>query len=380
MKNIFLLLIFNLLAGAVISQNISFSMTVDDSNAPTTSVVSIFAQADAGTESMCSETIVIYYDDNQATIDVSSLASPDLDVTPTTVTLGWDPSINNIGNTTVLPANVPAGMNPSINQRIQIDLADADDFAGTIFNTTPTLLITLTFNNVTLGAPVSIGDGVNSDAGSAIYVNSLADGLGSHPIDVEGAQNQSLPIDMRTFTAEKLDREVLLKWTTASEVNSSHFEIERSQDLNDWTKLGEVEAMGESSVDTDYDFLDSNVPLNARTNHKIFYYRLKMVDNDEYTEYSEVRTVRFDLDGEGDFLVYPNPAINEVYVNLSNVNEVTGNANVNIIDMNGKLVKRVPLTSNDDIAVDVSNLTAGVYYFIAQHGDKTYSQKVIKVD
>ena len=379
MKNIFLLLIFNLLAGAVISQNISFFITVDDSNAPTTSVVSIFGQADAGTESISAETIVIYYDDNQATIN-PTFGSPDLDVTPTTVVLGWDPAANIIGETDVMPADVPAGMNPSINKRIQMDLLDGVTFTGSIFDTNPTLVATMTFNNVTPGAPISIGDGVGSDPGSAVYLNSLADGLTSHPIDINGAQNQSLPIDMRTFEAEKLDREVLLSWTTASEVNSSHFEIERSQDLDEWKKLGEVAAMGESSVDQDYEFLDSNLPLNARTNHKIFYYRLKMVDNDGFTEYSEIRTVRFDLDGEGDFLVYPNPAINEVYVNLSNINDVTGNATVNIIDMNGKLVKRVPLTSNDDIAVDVSNLTSGVYYFIAQHGDKTYTQKVIKVD
>lgn len=380
MKNIFILFILNLFAGAVIGQNISFSISIDASNAPTTSVVCVFAQADAGTESLASETLVFYYDDTQATIDVSSVGSADLDLTPTTGTLGWNSAANNIGQTPVAAADVPAGVDPSVNQRIQLDLLDGDDFVGSTITTTPVLLAKLTFNNVTEGAPITLGDGVNTDAGSAIYLNSVLDGLGSFPIDISGVQSTILPIDIKSFTVTKLERAAQLDWSTSSETNGSHFEIERSQDLLNWSTLGTVDAVGESTVEQNYSFLDNTLPLNARNNHKVFYYRLNMVDNDGSNEYTDARSVRFDIDGEEEFLIYPNPSINEVYVNLANITEETGPATMHIINMNGQLVKKVTLASSDDIRVDVSDLLAGTYFFVARQAEKTFTQKIIKVD
>jgi hypothetical protein len=190
----------------------------------------------------------------------------------------------------------------------------------------------------------------------------------------------ALPITLSRFTANKKEKSVILDWSTSSEINGSHFEIERSQDLNFWSKIGEIKAIGESSTLQEYDFLDDKLPLNARNDHKIFYYRLNMFDNDGQSEYSNVRSVRFDFDGEADFLVYPNPSINEVYVNLSNITPQTGEALLQIVNSNGQLVKKVTLATSDDIRVDVSDLTAGVYHFVTRQGEKTYTQKVIKID
>jgi len=41
-----------------------------------------------------------------------------------------------------------------------------------------------------------------------------------------------LPVTLVDFSGEKKDSKVLLRWTTASEVNSSHFDIERTADNN----------------------------------------------------------------------------------------------------------------------------------------------------
>ncbi|MEM9546646.1 MAG: T9SS type A sorting domain-containing protein [Bacteroidota bacterium] len=194
--------------------------------------------------------------------------------------------------------------------------------------------------------------------------------------------NQVLPIRLRNFSATK-GRElntVDLNWASSTEVNGSHFEIERSQDLENWNTLGEVDAIGESTTAQEYNFIDDNLPLNSRSNHKIFYYRLRMVDKDGTYEYSEVRSVRFDLDGKADFLVYPNPAIDEVYVNLSGITPESGPATMNILSLDGQLVKRVVLETSDDIAVDISQMPSGVYYFMATQSGETFTQKVIKVD
>lgn len=189
-----------------------------------------------------------------------------------------------------------------------------------------------------------------------------------------------LPIELRSFSAFKNDRDVDLEWSTISEANASHFDVERSKDGNNWEFLGKVNAVGESSVVQEYTFLDNTLPLNARENHKTFYYRLNMVDKDGQQEYSDIRSVRFDLDGEADFLVYPNPTVNEVFVNLSSITPESGPATLNVINMNGQLIKKVTLQTSDDIRVDVSDLTGGVYNFIVSQKEDRFSQKVIIID
>lgn len=379
MKNIITLFILNLFAGALLSQNISFSVVIDASNAPTTSVAQIFAATSAGSESLTGETIVIYYDDTQSTIDASSLGSADLNLTPTTEVLGWDPASNTLSEVDVAAGDVPAGFDPGINKRIQLDLSDADDFVGSTITTTPTLLAEFTFNSVEDGAPISIGDGVMTDAGSAIYVNSVLDGLGSHPISIDGDQSSVLPIVLKSFDVSKRDeRSVNLNWSTSSEINGSHFDVQRSQNLTDWSTIGTVKAIGESTTEQNYNLVDKDLPLSARST-KYFYYRLNMVDNDGSQEHSEVRTVRFNQDG-ADFIVYPNPSINDVFVNLSSITTETGPATMNVMNTNGQLVKQVTLSTNDDIRVDVSDFTAGTYFFIVSQNEKTFTQKIIKID
>lgn len=198
----------------------------------------------------------------------------------------------------------------------------------------------------------------------------------------EGFINSSaaiLPIKLHTFTAQKDRDNVQLDWITESEVNGSHFDVQRSRDLETWTTIGTVDAVGESSSKQSYAHLDTEVPLYLRDANKTFYYRLNMVDNDGSQEYSEVRVVRFDQE-EASFIVYPNPSINEVFVNLSSITAETGPATMNVVNLQGASVKKVTLSTNDDISVDISTLQAGAYFFLVKQGEETFAQKVIKVD
>jgi len=208
----------------------------------------------------------------------------------------------------------------------------------------------------------------------------FGDDFVGHAVATNGTQQQILPIVVRSFSVIKSERTSLIDWITSSETNGSHFEIERSQGLDTWKQIGTVDAVGESTTDQEYSFVDDKLPLNARADHKTFYYRLKMVDNDGQFEYTDVRAVRFDFDGEADFLVYPNPSINEVFVNLSTISPESGPATMVVLGIDGQLVKRVSLETSDDIRVDVSDMTAGVYYFIVNQNGETFTQKVIKVD
>lgn len=97
----------------------------------------------------------------------------------------------------------------------------------------------------------------------------------------------TLPVNFTSFTATRVDDQVLLKWQTAQEENSRDYSIERSSDGSRYTDIGTVAAAGNSSTATNYSFTDI-APATG-----LNYYRLKETDLDGKFMYSVVKTVTF---------------------------------------------------------------------------------------
>lgn len=83
-----------------------------------------------------------------------------------------------------------------------------------------------------------------------------------------------------------------------------------------------------------------------------------------------------DLIGEQPILIYPNPAENEVTVELRGLEESKGNM-ISILDRMGRLVLKHP-----DVAcintLDLSNLRPGVYFMIISINNGTTKWTIIK--
>ncbi|MEM7040248.1 MAG: T9SS type A sorting domain-containing protein, partial [Bacteroidota bacterium] len=180
---------------------------------------------------------------------------------------------------------------------------------------------------------------------------------------VENAQ--PLPIELLTFEARKVGEEITLRWITNREVNSDHFVVERSRDRINFTRIGEVQAQGNSSLPTTYEFPDRNLEAGVERYH----YRLKMVDVDADFKYSEVRTVL--LDGETELLIYPNPA------NAAFRVELLGTADefeVEVVNALGQQVIRRAVMAR----VEISDLASGTYLVrVRQDGRVLAQEKVI---
>jgi hypothetical protein len=84
----------------------------------------------------------------------------------------------------------------------------------------------------------------------------------------------SLPVELLYFEGVKYPSFNNLKWATASEQNSSHFNIERSEDGENWRVVGTKLAAGNSQSLINYTYLDYYNQDN------IVYYRLVQYDID----------------------------------------------------------------------------------------------------
>ncbi len=159
-----------------------------------------------------------------------------------------------------------------------------------------------------------------------------------------------LPIDLTSFTAEPKEDHVLLKWTTASEENNDHFDVERSSDGVQFSTIGSVNGAGTSEAASQY-ILPDRSPLNG-----LNYYRLKQVDLDGQFEYSDISTVFF-RQKNGPLTMVPNPGNSSVRVLLP---QKAGAIIVHVIDATGRVVLAVP-TSEDQVQLNTVSLSNGLY-------------------
>lgn len=121
-----------------------------------------------------------------------------------------------------------------------------------------------------------------------------------------------IPVELVSFAAEQYNNNILLKWSTASEINNKGFEIERTSSSGFsivnltslsqyWETIGFVEGSGSTTETRYYTFSDYNLPSGK------YHYRLKQIDFDGSFSYS--RVVESEI-FPGDFEVqqnYPNP-------------------------------------------------------------------------
>jgi hypothetical protein len=126
----------------------------------------------------------------------------------------------------------------------------------------------------------------------------------------------SLPVTLVSFSVEAENLSAHLTWTTSSELNASHFEIEHSTKARNWATIGVVRSLhGNSALLRPYGFLHST-PVNDAN-----YYRLRMVDFDGTAAYSEVRHLNFS--GIKDTQIFPNPVKNTLTIRAANWEKVS---------------------------------------------------------
>ena len=183
-------------------------------------------------------------------------------------------------------------------------------------------------------------------------------GGGSSPKN-DGGDGTPLPIELLSFSVSDYAAYNLISWTTASEINSSEFIIERSVNAGDEiTIVGKTIASGSSQSVIDYQLRD-NYPVEAA------YYRLKSVDFDGRKQLSEWVYIQRNVKALTIINIHPNPA------HLNTIIEFTSpkvsNGIIEIRDISGRVVHKENISVLKGVQThkfDISGLEAGTYYII----------------
>jgi len=170
-----------------------------------------------------------------------------------------------------------------------------------------------------------------------------------------------LPVELVSLTSSVNGNTVELSWITGSEINNLGFDVERKSENSDFTKVGFVSGNGTTTEFSNYSFID--VVSNAGT----YYYRLKQIDFDGTSQYSndvsvEVETIPMAFSLQQN---YPNPFNPSTKIKFSLAAE--SNVTLTVFDIMGQevanLINGNLEAGSHEFNFDASNLNSGVYFY-----------------
>jgi len=189
---------------------------------------------------------------------------------------------------------------------------------------------------------------------------------------------QVLPVELTIFTGYNDGSINVLNWTTASELNSLKFEVEKSIDAVNFEYLGERPAAGNSSIPLNYTMNDNHPVLGNN------YYRLKMIDRDGSFTYSEIIIIKVNeisSPADGIISVYPNPTNDKV--NIIYQSGTNQKLNLDVFNAIGQSMFNATYEFNpglNTIILDAAQYAKGMYIINLQNtsnGNK-YQSKFVK--
>jgi hypothetical protein len=183
-----------------------------------------------------------------------------------------------------------------------------------------------------------------------------------------------VPVELTSFTATANGKEVILNWSTATELNNQGFEIERSENNISFYKIGFVPGFGTTTELKSYSYSDQSV------NSGTYYYRLKQVDYDGSYEYSDL--VEVEITSLTEFALeqnYPNPFNPSTTIGFG----IQNKSNVKITILNA-IGEEVAIVLNEEseagfhqVEFNAIGLPSGVYFYRLQAGDFIQTKKMV---
>ncbi|MFP5042955.1 M36 family metallopeptidase [Parasediminibacterium sp. JCM 36343] len=176
----------------------------------------------------------------------------------------------------------------------------------------------------------------------------------------------TLPLTLVDFTASAANNKVLVKWSTANEINTKEFIAEFSNDNSAWSTFAAVSAKNTTGVNeyAAYHFQ----PVNGNN-----YYRLKMIDKDGSFTYSKVATLKFA--GKAGFSIYPNPVKATLTAELFKTKAES--ATITVTDMAGRVLyaqQTALQAGNNSLFINTAKLTKGTYLIVVSGAEKEVRQ------
>jgi len=208
-------------------------------------------------------------------------------------------------------------------------------------------------------------------AGTNIYVAIDGTSGSNCQYTLSATNSVPLPVYIKYFTGWKTSTSNMLKWVSLQELDNDHYEIQRSEDGQNFLTIGKINGERFSHSEKTYNFEDKNPPMKC-------YYRLKQVDIDEHERiYKTISMIRTDIPYIE--LGFQNPITENLL--LSFQTNFKGPADFKIVSMNGAVFvhKTINCDKGDNtLFTNLSSLPAGKYALSIEGGNTRAAKTFVK--
>jgi hypothetical protein len=217
-------------------------------------------------------------------------------------------------------------------------------------------------------------DLTNNNLSTLFFTDENTGWVGGNNGTIFKYQNDILPVELISFTADVTDGKVKLQWQTGTEVNNSGFEIERKSNQEEWTRLGFVEGKGNSTSIKSYFFTDMSLVGGSK-----FQYRLKQLDYDGKYKYSNEIEVEIVPNQFALYQNYPNPfnPITKIRYILPKESQVV----IKIYDVLGSEVTTLLNEKKEpgvyEVELNAQSLASGAYIYRIVAGQFVETKKLV---
>ncbi len=188
-----------------------------------------------------------------------------------------------------------------------------------------------------------------------------------------GSEVKPLPVEMISTNASCEDNIRTISWSTASEQNSSSFDILASLDGQQYFKLGNVPAKGNASNVSKYFFTD-----DSWYDNQTIYYQINQLDLNGKTVAYYTKANPCAESEETSIELLTNPAKNEVWFEVKT--NQSGQFGYQILSDLGQLITKGHFDAQkgiQNIKIDSQHLSNGLYLFLISNKQISESFKVI---
>ena len=190
-----------------------------------------------------------------------------------------------------------------------------------------------------------------------------------------------IPVELVSFLSTVNGNDVTLNWTTATEINNSYFEVERSIDGLLFTNIATVQGYGTTTEIHNYSYKDLDLENGT------YYYRLKQVDFDGSYEHLNVINVQitspvsFELSQN-----YPNPfnPSTKIKYSIPSVISTEGRnlkVTLKVFNVLGNeietLINEEMIAGSYEVTWNATNLPSGVYFYQIKYGTSIETKNMV---
>jgi len=163
-------------------------------------------------------------------------------------------------------------------------------------------------------------------------------------------------------------KQIVNYWTTLTENNTSHFNVQRSVDGRNFITVGTMAAKGNSN----YSFTDL---IENSSAVKLYYYRIESIDNDGAKQYTSTKQIKLNEAADQTIKVFPNPAQKDFVVTHAIAQK---NTIIQIIDEAGKICS-VTIVKEGALSTTIitSKLSKGNYTVLLIDDNRKIASSII---